>query len=190
MRGGGTILPQLIGFLIIDGPLHALLARRSQRGFSYSASFCPVNSREWKINILWKQGLTCPHYTYYFYQRDLCRVRSGLLQWGRMGESHWKTKLCSLPLFGPLALLSRSVTKDLEKHKTVALLLSFLFQQSPKSELELTETRLKMPNTAEETYAQVSQHHRQGTRKPSAHILSTAFCLQTFTSRLFAQINK
>lgn len=40
-----------------------------------------------------------------------------------------KNKLCSLPCgrtgyFGPLALLSRSVTKDLEKHKTS--LLAFL----------------------------------------------------------------
>lgn len=201
MRGSGTILPRLIGFLIIDGCLCAALERGGRSGFSYIASFCPVNCCEWRFNILWKWGLTRLPCLLLLPGRSLQGrgwAPSDSAGWWNPMEKHaeltppphpppkkghiTQSYRCQLP--------SSSEVKNLEKH---TLLLSCFFscpRKSPKAKLQVTaETRLKK-----------AQHTRRSQlcprwvtvtgkvpQSPLLASLATAFCLHTFTSCLLAQ---
>lgn len=132
-----------------------MLVRGSQRGFSCSVSFCPVNPCDWRINILWKWGLTCYPHSLLLPGRSL-QGQERAPEWGNPMEKQaelrpsWK----DVPPW-PLACTAAEQLSNEQpaKAQTAALSPSLPFQKrSPKWELQLTESRLKksQPSTPEE----------------------------------------
>lgn len=166
-----------------------MLEKGSRSGFSYSASFCPVNFCEWRINILWKWGLIDPPRLLLLPGRSLQGqdgAPSDGAGWGNPMEKHTELTPASpherthysvlqVPTFEQLS------NEEPGKAYTFALLLSLMSQEKSKSKsatdcwnkAEESPTHQKEPHVP-----QVGQHHWPGTTKPPACI-SSRFLLFT-----------